>query len=228
MALLLLSGVAVVQPNYRGSLGYGESFCAALLGHIGEMDVADCVALTKASLAQLPESLDPARGAAYGGSHGGFLTAWLLGCDDRGLFGRGGVLWNPVVDLPSMVNTTDIPEWVTAEGVAGGAGAASATWPLTAETLLELHKRSPLSVVDRVEAPALMLLGAADQRVPHKQGRSWVSAVQQVHQRAGGKRALDLTALEFPGEGHAIASVEGNAHAQQSAVAWLVERLLRK
>ena len=247
MALLLLSGVAVVQPNYRGSLGYGESFCAALLGHIGEMDVADCVALTKAALAQLPQSLDPHRGAAYGGSHGGFLTAWLLGCDDRRLFGRGGVLWNPVVDLPSMLGTTDIPEWVTAEGTAGAAGSAGATWPLSAETLLELHRRSPLSVVHEVEAPALMLLGAADQRVPHKQGRSWVSALQQVHTRAlaegnhaegnsgqraggvtGGQRPLDLTALEFPGEGHAIASVDGNAHAQQSAVAWLVERLLRK
>ena len=76
---------------------------------------------------------------------------------------------------------------------------------------------------------ALMLLGAADQRVPHKQGRSWVSAVQQVHQRSGSARhKLDLTALEFPGEGHAIASVEGNAHAQQSAVAWLLERLGKK
>ena len=94
---------------------------------------------------------------------------------------------------------------------------------MLAEDLLELHRRSPLSVIDRVEAPALMLLGAADQRVPHKQGRSWVSALQQVRQRKGAP--ADVTALEFPGEGHAIASLEGNAYAQQSAVAWLVERL---
>lgn len=179
-----------------------------------------------ASLAALPEALDPARGAAYGGSHGGFLTAWLLGCEDRALFGKGGVLWNPVVDLPAMLGTTDIPEWVNAEALSGDSATAAATWPLTPETLLELHSRSPMSVVDKVEAPALMLLGAADQRVPHKQGRSWVSAIQQIHQRTGGGgKKLDLTALEFPGEGHAIASVEGNAHAQQSAVAWLVERL---
>ena len=89
-------------------------FCDALLGHIGEMDVADCVALTHASLTQLGGALDPARGACYGGSHGGFLTAWLLGCDERALFSCG-CLWNPVVDLPAMVGTTDIPEWVFAE-----------------------------------------------------------------------------------------------------------------
>ena len=74
-----------------------------------------------------------------------------------------------------------------------------------------------------------MLLGAADMRVPHGQGRSWVSAVQQVHMRsAAGRQKLDVTALEFPGEGHSIASVEGNAHAQQSAVAWLVQRLTKR
>lgn len=116
VALLVLSGVAVIQPNYRGSLGYGEAFCSALPGHIGEMDVADCVALTRASLAQLPDALDASRGAAYGGSHGGFLTAWLLGCEDRSLFARGGVLWNPVVDLPAMLGTTDIPEWCVQGG----------------------------------------------------------------------------------------------------------------
>ena len=37
--------------------------------------------------------------------------------------------------------------------------------------------------------------------------------------------APEPMALSFPDEGHAIASVEGNAHAQQTAVAWLVERL---
>ena len=68
-----------------------------------------------------------------------------------------------------------------------------------------------------------MLLGAADMRVPRSQGREWTSALQQVRARRGD--ATEITALEFPGEGHAIGSVEGNAHAVQSAVAWLVEKL---
>ena len=220
-ALFLASGVGVIFPNYRGSIGYGRTFGESLLGNIGEMDVNDCVALTRASLAQLPRSLDPDRGACYGGSHGGFLTAWLLGCADRALYSRGGVLWNPVVNLPAMLGTTDIPEWVAAEGLAGYPG--EVPWPLSAEQLVELHRRSPISVIDRVSAPALMLLGAADMRVPHTQGREWVSALQHTRQLVPG--APEVTALEFPGEGHAIASVEGNAHAIQSAVAWLVDKL---
>ena len=222
VAMLLASGVGVILPNYRGSLGFGRSFCEALLGHIGEMDVSDCVALTRASLARFPAELDPSRGAAYGGSHGGFLTAWLLGCDDRELYARGGVLWNPVVDLPAMLGTTDIPEWVAAETLRGEAGLEVA-WPLNGDQLLEMYRRSPISVIDKVDAPALMLLGAADQRVPHKQGRSWVTALQHVRRATPG--APEVSALEFPNEGHGITSVEGNAHAVQSAIAWLVEKL---
>ena len=99
-------------------------------------------------------------------------------------------------------------------------------WPITPEQLVNLHKRSPLSVIDKVSAPALMLLGAADQRVPHKQGRSWVSALQSLRQKQDD--AKEVMALEFPGEGHAIGSIEGNAHAVQTAVAWLVEKLKAK
>ena len=116
----------------------------------------------------------------------------------------------------------DIPEWVAAEGILG-THEDQVTWPITAEQLVELHRRSPLSVINRVGVPALMLLGAADQRVPHKQGRSWVAALQQVRQQQ--QDAPPVEALEFPGEGHAIASIEGNAHAVQSAVAWLVKQL---
>ena len=85
--------------------------------------------------------------------------------------------------------------------------------------IVELHARSPLSVVDGVRAPSLMLLGAGDLRVPPSQGRQWVAAVQQC------ARAPAPMALSFPGEGHAIASLEANAHAQQTAVAWLLEHL---
>ena len=56
-----MSGVAVIYPNYRGSIGFGQQFIDDLLGHIGEMDVADCVALTKASLQRFSAELDPKR-----------------------------------------------------------------------------------------------------------------------------------------------------------------------
>ena len=39
-ALLVLSGVAVIMPNYRGSLGYGKAFADVLVGNAGETDAA--------------------------------------------------------------------------------------------------------------------------------------------------------------------------------------------
>ena len=125
LALLLDAGVAILLPNYRGSLGYGKPFAESLLGRAGEMDVTDVAELTRLALATFPLgaaegaqapglALDPKRGALFGGSHGGFLTAWLLASPEhRNLF-SGGVLWNPVVDLPAMLAATDIPEWYAA------------------------------------------------------------------------------------------------------------------
>ena len=57
-------------------------------------DANDCAALTRRALATFGDALDAARGACYGGSHGGFLTAWLLGVH-ADLYPCGGVLWNP-------------------------------------------------------------------------------------------------------------------------------------
>ena len=93
-------------------------------------------------------------------------------------------------------------------------------WPLSAEEVERLRLASPISVVDHVSAPALLLLGDSDQRVPPSQGRQWAAALQQ--QKA--PRA-EVTVLEFPGGGHSIAGVAQNAHAQQTACAWLIEQL---
>lgn len=136
IALLLASGIAVILPNYRGSLGYGAAFAEALLGRVGEMDVADCAALTRAALAAFPDELDPGKGAVYGGSHGGFLTAWLLGSEEHNRLYSCGVLWNPVVDLAGMACATDIPEWVAAEGLGSP---DDFQWPLTLDQVRARH-----------------------------------------------------------------------------------------
>ncbi len=63
-----------------------------------------------------------------------------------------------------------------------------------------------------------VLLGAADQRVPPTQGREWVAAVESLGR-------AEVSALEYAGEGHAIRGLANHAHAVQSAVAWLTQKL---
>lgn len=57
--------------------------------------------------------MDPDRVAVIGGSHGGFLTAHLLGQHPDRF--KAGVLRNPVLDLALMPQISDIPDWVYVE-----------------------------------------------------------------------------------------------------------------
>ena len=84
-------------------------------------------------------------------------------------------------------------------------GGPPLAWPLSPAQLATMYAKSPISVVGNVRAPSLMLLGAADQRVPHSQGREWVAALQSQ------PSPPTVVALEYPGEGHAIGGAEQQA-----------------
>jgi len=126
---------------------------------------------------------------------------------------------SPLAALP----TAAIPTWSAAAPrvvpTADGAehGPDGVAWPLSPEVLAAMYAKSPITVVDRVVAPSLMLLGSGDLRVPHAQGREWVAALQSQ------PSPPEVVALEYPGEGHAIGGAEQQAHAVQAAVSWLVQ-----
>ena len=52
---------------------------------------------------------NPARVAVFGGSHGGLLAGHLSAQFPTRY--RACVMRNPVVDIPSMLGITDIPDW---------------------------------------------------------------------------------------------------------------------
>jgi dipeptidyl aminopeptidase/acylaminoacyl peptidase len=93
--MLLARGVALLLPNYRGSLGLGESFVRALHGQAGRLDVDDVAALTAEALRLHGGALDRARVCAFGGSHGGFLSGWLAGHPTHRALFCAAALWNP-------------------------------------------------------------------------------------------------------------------------------------
>jgi len=201
VAFLASRGYACLLVNYRGSIGFGDE--TELLGRVAEIDVDDCVAATTAALEALPH-LDRRRVAVCGGSHGGFLTAHLI-ARHPDLF-KVASMRNPVVNLLSMLATTDIPDWVAVEA---GLQTTKTSHALTDADLLTLRDRSPLATVAAVTAPSLIAIGLKDKRVPPSQG------LEFYHALTAPKRLL-----AYPDDDHAIDSPKSAADYWLATLDW--------
>lgn len=70
-------GYTCVLVNYVGSSGYGQECIMGLIGHVGSLDVDQVHGVAEVVSAR--EDVDETRVYLCGGSHGGFITAYLLG-----------------------------------------------------------------------------------------------------------------------------------------------------
>ena len=184
---------AVLSVNYRGSTGFGQSSVDSLPGNIGTNDVADMLtAINDALKASCPIPLDRANMAVVGGSHGGFLTAHLIG-QHPDLF-RAAALRNPVTNIPAMFGVTDIPDWCAIEtGVEYDFTKYS---PNTPEGLSAMFQASPIRYIDSVRTPSLLCLGSKDKRVPPSQGLDYFHHLQA--------RGIPSQLLVFPEDNHSL------------------------
>ena len=144
-------GVLVLEPNYRGSAGYGEKFRALNVRNLGIGDAWDVVSGIDSLIAQ--GVVDPARVGTMGWSQGGYISAFLA-THDAGRFqaisvGAGISNW-----MTYYVNT-DIH-------------------PFTRQYLKATPwddpdiyaKTSPMTYIKQAKTPTLIQHGATDQRVP--------------------------------------------------------------
>ncbi|HWL72317.1 MAG TPA: prolyl oligopeptidase family serine peptidase, partial [Burkholderiaceae bacterium] len=74
--LAVAQGYAVVQPNPRGSTGFGQQFVQGIWGNVwGDQCYKDLMAVTDAVAARA--DIDSNRMMAMGGSFGGYMTNWI-------------------------------------------------------------------------------------------------------------------------------------------------------
>ncbi|XP_064579902.1 acylamino-acid-releasing enzyme-like [Zonotrichia leucophrys gambelii] len=208
-AALCRVGFAVLLVNYRGSLGFGQDSVASLPGNVGTQDVRDVQLCVERVLQE--EKLDASRVALVGGSHGGFLACHLIGQFPDTY--RACVVRNPVVNIASMVATTDIPDWCLTET---GLPYKPDALPDPAQWTEMLHK-SPIRYADQVRAPVLLMLGEDDRRVPPKQGLEYYRALKA--------RGVPTRLLWYPGNNHALAGVEAEADGFMNMALWLLKHL---
>ena len=159
-------GCAVVHVNYRGSTGYGTAWRDALTGRPGLTELEDVAVVHDWAVAS--GLADPARTAVTGGSWGGYLTLLALGTQpERWACGVAAV---PVADYLAAYEDEMEPMRAFDRSLFGG----------SPEEVRDRYERSsPLTYVDAVRVPVLVLAGANDPRCPIRQIDNWLAAAQE-------------------------------------------------
>lgn len=178
-------GIAVLDVNYGGSVGYGRAYRELLRGQWGVVDVRDC----ESGALWLAEQgrVDRARLAIRGGSAGGFTTLAALTFTDT--FAVGASLYG-VGDLEALARDTHKFESHYLESLVG-------PYPERRDLYLE---RSPVHHTDRLSAPMILLQGTEDTVVPPNQAQTMADAVAA--------RGLDVELIMFEGERHGFRKAE--------------------
>jgi len=188
-------GYVVLQPEYRGSTGYGSDFMQAIYQHFGDRAYRDVDSATDYAVAQ--GWADPNRLAIFGWSAGGFMTAWTITQTNRY---RAAIEGAGITDWASFVWTSDVQQWDY-----------DARWP--EKDPQAFAQFSAVAHAERVSTPLLVLHGEADLRVPTFQGRELYEAL-----RARGKATRMVT---YPGSGHFPSLWEQRRDVFRELASWL-------
>jgi dipeptidyl aminopeptidase/acylaminoacyl peptidase len=191
---LVENGYATAKVNYRGSTGRDVAWRTALHeGNIGFPEVADVVAgldfLVAAGIA------DPARVAIEGRSWGGYVSVLAAGLEPDRFAAVIGVV--PVCDLVLCHEDCSPPQQAYDLAIMGGG---------PAELPERYAERSPITYVDAVRAPILLVAGEHDSACPIRQVRHYVEALRA--------RGGNVEAHVYPAGHHASNVDEQLRHAE--------------
>jgi dipeptidyl aminopeptidase/acylaminoacyl peptidase len=168
--LLANRGYAVLQVNYRGSVGYGEELYRRARRQIGREVQDDIEDGTRWAIAA--GVADPKHIAIMGASYGGYSTLFGLGRTPE-LY-RCGIAVAGVTDWPAFFEDSDIAEYKSSKGY----------WreqlgdPV--KDNYDLKSISPVNFADKITAPVLIIQGKEDQRVPPDQARRMIAALEKA------------------------------------------------
>ncbi len=184
-------GYATVQVNFRGSTGYGRKFIAASYGKWGaemQNDLTDAVHyLVKEGIA------DPDKVCIYGGSYGGYAT--MVGLTSTPDLYQCGINYVGVTDVALLFDTMPKRWEPQRELFKIRVG--------DPEDKELMHRISPLSHVDKIKAPLMIVQGAKDPRVVKQHATDLRDALE--------KRGIKLTDDEWvmkKDEGHGFRKEE--------------------
>ena len=163
-------GIAVLQPNVRGSTGFGKTFESLDNGRKREDAVKDVGALLEWLKTQ--KDLDASRVAVVGASYGGYLTLATMTHYSSQL--RCGAELFGVSDFPDMVkDAVEGPE-LDAQRLEFGDERDPAMKAY-------MDSISPIHHLDKITVPLLVFQGTNDSRVHPRQSLAVVEKLEEMH-----------------------------------------------
>jgi dipeptidyl aminopeptidase/acylaminoacyl peptidase len=194
--IFLSKGALVLEPNYRGSAGYGEAFRALNVRNLGVGDMADVMSGADALIAR--GLADPERLGAMGWSQGGYISAFLTTHTDR---------------FKAISAGAGISDWMT----------YYVSTDVTPFTRMYLHatpwddpaiyaRTSPITTIKSAKTPTLIQTGNQDKRVPPPDSFELYRGLQDQH--------VPSRLLLYAGFGHPITKPKSNRAVMKSNLDW--------
>jgi dipeptidyl aminopeptidase/acylaminoacyl peptidase len=196
--------VAVLAPNIRGSSGYGMGYQRLSYRDWGGGDLGDLADAVHYLRGQ--DWADPERIGVVGRSYGGFAA---LSCVARlpELNWAAAVAWCGPSNLVTFTRSQP-PTWRSKVAFMVGDPEADEQF---------LMSRSPVTYVDQIKAPLLVIQGANDPRVPKAESDQIVERLRA--------RGVEVRYDVYPDEGHSFGKRENQIKAWSSAGEFLLSHL---
>jgi len=195
--LLLAQGYALLQPNVRGSSGYGDALLRGNMNDIGGGDYQDLMtgvdAIIERGVAH-PDSL-----AVKGWSYGGILGGWTITRTERFKAASLGAM---VADWPSEFGAGfnhDVVRWY----LGGDPWSNGDYW----------RERSAYTHLDRVTTPTILFHGANDRTDTMEQTMNFFAGLRHL--------GVEARFILFPREGHGIAEPRHRRTLMIEELRWL-------
>jgi dipeptidyl aminopeptidase/acylaminoacyl peptidase len=181
MHWMAAKGYVVFYPNPRGSTSFGQDFGNIIQYHYPGDDFKDLMAGVDAVIAK--GYVDPDKLGVTGGSGGGLLTDWVVTQTNRF---KAAVAQRDIADWRDFWYTADFslftPTWFK-----------GAPWREEAD----FKARSPITYIENVQTPLMLVLGEADYRTPPASGGEQMFRALKYLKKP-------VVMVRFPGESHEL------------------------
>jgi dipeptidyl aminopeptidase/acylaminoacyl peptidase len=197
--LFAARGWMVFQPNYRGSDQLGNAYQRAIRNDAGDGPGRDVMA----GLAAVKKRgfIDDSRIAVSGWSYGGYMTTWLLGHYQG---------WR--VAVAGAAVTDNVDQYNLGDANVGRANAFGGS-PWTGTLMDAYREQSPITYVQKMRAPTLVLSDTGDYRVTITQSYKLYHALKD--------NGVETRFFAYPVRGHSPQDPVRQRDVQRRWMEWI-------